>query len=395
MRRIPIAHVVFPRFNAERPVHEFIWEAVRAVEQTRDLDVDVYMPIPVAALRGLGGWSRRRRGAVGWPDGLEESLHALSPSPTLVPFVPVPRRSIESASASVAAHLLRQPRARRPKVVQGSFLDQGGYAATVVARVLGCSSIVVAHGSDVRAARGEIVDAGRRRRAQHALRQAHRVVAVSHRMARDLVQFGVRSEVLPFTSSGARFSVAAVEAKIDPPEVLFVGRVEPQKGVDVLLDAFARLDDRTVNLRLVGPVSSGWDVHQEIATRGLEGRVFVHGEVPQDELPMWYARATCTALLSRAEGLPCVLVESLLMGRPVVATDVGGVRELVTPVNGRLVEREDSLQITEALHELLRAPAHAFAPARVAQSASSFSWEAVGPRLVALTRDVLKISEAR
>lgn len=388
VKRTPVAHVIFPRANPLRPVPEFAWGAVEAIAQTRDFDVTVYMPVPARSFRAFSSWARQARGAAGWPEGLDEALRKLEPRPVLVPFLPVPRRSTESAAAALSAALVKRPRASRPKVIQGSFLDEGGYTASLVGRVLDCPAIVVAHGTDVRAAKGELGEGGKRRRALEAVHRASQVVAVSHRLAQDLALVGARAEVLPFTAKASRFALQAPPK--GAPELLFVGRLSRAKGVDLLLSAFALLPRRDVTLRLVGQGLPDFDVPQAIAQLGLEGRVTITGELDQSALPTVYGRASVVALPSLAEGLPSVLVEALLVGRPVVATDVGGVRELVDGRVGALVTEPGPGPLAQALAETLaRAEAGAFEPAALRAKALPFAWESVGPKLAELTRRLI------
>lgn len=379
--------MIFPRPNLLRPVPEFAWEAVRAHAETDDLDVSVYMPVPVRSIQKLHGRMRARRGAAPWPEGLEEALKALTPQPKLVRYVPVPRRSTEVATAAIAAHLLKGPRASQPAVVHGSFLDEGGYAASQVARVLGGPSVVVAHGTDVRVARG-LADGGinRKRRALHALRDAARVLAVSQDLARELSFLGQHAEVMQFTSRGSMFPLARLSR--GAPELLFVGRVGKPKGVDVLLEAFARVKAEGVTLRLVGPVLPGFDVEAQARALGIADRVFVEGEVAQDALPNHYARASMLVLPSRGEGLPCVAVESLLTGRPVVASAVGGMSELIDDRVGRLVTPEDPAALAAAIDDVL-ANRKEFRSRTLRARAEPLTWEHMGPRLCDVTRSLL------
>ncbi len=382
MRRTPIAHVVFPRLNTLRPVPEFVWDAVQAAAATRDLDVSVLMPVPLGVARKIQGLSRKIRGSNDWPSDLEARLLALSPRPVLVPYLPLPRRSTESAAAAVAAYLVRLPRAGRPRLLQGSFLDEGGYAATAAARVLDCASIIVAHGSDVRAARGELPGIGRTTRALSAVRHASRVVAVSTQLAQELSLVGTRADVVSFTSPAALFPLA-------PPRqgrtILFVGRLSRAKGADLLLEALPRLKHGDARLVFVGPPAD-FDIRSEARRLGIEARVDVLPERARGDLAPLYAEAACLALPSRAEGLPCVLVESLLVGRPVVASEVGGVAELVDDTVGRRFPTENVAALADALDSVL---ATNFVPEQLRARALPFAWESSGPRLLELTRSLL------
>jgi glycosyltransferase involved in cell wall biosynthesis len=356
-------------------VPEFAWEAVLALARTEDLDVDVLMPLPLAQVRSM-----QRR----WPSGIEARLLQLVPRPTLIPYVPIPRRSTESATAAIAAHLMRRPRAGRPRVLHGSFLDEGGFAAAMAGRVLDAPSIVVAHGTDVKAARGLVEGIGRKKRALRAIAAAKRVLAVSSSLAQELALVGARAEVVPFTASAEQFPEAP-RAKKRSPHLLFVGRLSKEKGVDLLLDAFARMESSNARLTLVGADVGEIDLKATIARLGIADRIEVLGELARSELPPLYAAASCLALPSRSEGLPCVVAESLLTGRPVVATDVGGVAELVDDSVGRLVPPEDAGRFAAALDEVL---AQEWDPKALRARALPMTWQKSGPRLAQLTREL-------
>ena len=385
MKRTPVAHVIFPRPSRTRPVLEFAWQAATALTQTPDLDVTILMPVPARALRKAQSWVRGLRGSAGWPEDFDDVLKRLDPQPVLVPYIPMPRRSIESAAIALAAYLVGRPRAGRPQVVQGSFLDEGGYAATTIGRVLEIPTVAVGHGTDVRVARAQVpTGVNRRRRARVALAHADRVIAVSHQLAQELAVLGVRADVLPFTSDAERFILT--EPVEDSAEVLFVGLVGRGKGVDVLIEAFSRVAHPNATLRIVGPNAGDLDVPALIARHGLTDRVTLEREVSQDELPHRYHRAACLVLPSRGEGLPCVVVESLLSGRPVVATAVGGIDELVDDDVGALVPNLRPDQLAKAIDDVLD---RRFDGRALRRRAMPYTWQTTGPQLVDLTRKLL------
>ena len=391
MKRTPVAHVVFPRSSALRPVHEFAWDAVRAVADTADLDVTVLVPVPARVMRTAQSASRQRRGARPWPRDLDACLAELTPRPVLVPYIPIPRRSVESATAAVAAALVVRPRASRPQVVQGSLLDEGGYAATRIAHAVGARSIVAAHGSDVCAALGNGLDRGRTRRARAALSAADRVVAMSHEMAQRLARAGRKAHVLPFFASQERFTLAQVPRVA--PEILFVGRLARARGVDTLLEAFARLAHPKATLRLVGHDERDFDVGDSIERFGLRERVIVHGEAPYADLPSLYAAAHLTVVPSRGQGALRTVVESLLVGRPVVATARCGIREIIREDNGEVVPSLEAASLARAMDRVLRlATEGVFMPERLRRTVAPIAWENSTPRLCRLTRELLAAS---
>jgi glycosyltransferase involved in cell wall biosynthesis len=392
VRRTPVAHVVFPRPNALRPVTEFAWDAVRVIASARGVDLEVLMPVPMRSARRLQGLSRTARGAKTWPEDLDEILARLEPKPTLVPYPPVPFRSIESATAALGAALVARRRASRPALIQGSFLDEAGFAAALAARAIGASSIAVAHGSDVRMARKvNGADRGRSRRALKALQDSNEVVAVSQELASEIALLGRKAEVIRFTVDPSRFTESSMPA--GSPLLLFVGRVSRAKGVDLLLQALTLMDRKDARLRLVGPETSEIDARLEAKRLGIEDRVEVIGEVMQADLQSHYGAASCLVHPSRSEGLPCVLVEALLCGRPVIATDVGGTGELVNDRTGRLVPGEDPAALAKAIDEVIgERDRGGWRPSTLRELAEPFSWEAMGPKLTALTLRLIGVA---
>ncbi|MCC7381541.1 MAG: glycosyltransferase [Deltaproteobacteria bacterium] len=383
MRRTPIAHLVFPRPNLLRPVSEFAWDAAAVMAAERGFDLEVLMPVPVEAARRLASLSRGLRGATPWPEGFDARLVELEPKPTLVPYLPLPRRSIEAATAAVSALLVARRRAQRPAVLHGSFLDEGGFVAAMAARAIGASSIAVAHGTDVEMARSVAGgDGGRRRRALATLKHASEIIAVSQHLAGQVALLGRTAEIIRFTVRPERFAVTRPPA--GSPELLFVGRLSKAKGVDVLLEALPRLARRDARLSLIGAATGELDVAEEARRLEITDRVQILGELAHEALPAHYQRCSLLVLPSRREGFGNVMVEALLSGRPVVATDSGGPAELITPHNGRLVPPGDPAALARAIDEVL-ARRDAFQPEALRSSAEPFTWKEMAPKLARLT----------
>jgi glycosyltransferase involved in cell wall biosynthesis len=389
VRRTPIAHILFPKPNPVRPVPEFAWDAAEILSHFRELDVEIIVPVPAAPFRPLQRWGRLLRGGSAWSDEVGEALHALMPKPHLIHFVPVPGRSIESATAAVAAHLVARARAGRPALIQGSFLDSGGYLAAQVGRAVGCPSVAVAHGTDVRMARKvDGWEAGRHRRAMRALSRATEVVAISSTMAEDIALLGRKARVINYTARPDAFTLAPPAPS--PNRLLFVGRLSREKGVDLLLEAMTRLGRRDVHLDLVGPTVPGFDAARAVEQHRLTERVRIRHEMPREHISELYAESTAVVLPSRAEGLSCVLVEALLVGRPVITTDVGASRELVNERVGALVSPDAPEELAAAIARVLESADNAdWDPKSLREHALPFSWDANAETLRALTRELI------
>lgn len=140
------------------------------------------------------------------------------------------------------------------------------------------------------------------------------------------------------------------------PRVLCVGRLFPEKGQSVLLHAFAELADRGVDaeLELVGYGPSEERLKRLSEDLGLTDRVSFAGAVGQDAVAGHYRAASVFCLPSFYEGIPVVLMEAMASRRPVVATAVAGLRELVCDgETGLLVAPGRSDELADALQRLL------------------------------------------
>ncbi|HZO13549.1 MAG TPA: glycosyltransferase, partial [Polyangiaceae bacterium] len=148
-------------------------------------------------------------------------------------------------------------------------------------------------------------------------------------------------------------------------QILFVGRLEPQKGTGELLGAFERLQASRPDVRLVmigdGPSRAA---HERVA-RDLP--VSFVGWQPHDSIGRWLAASDVLALPSWAEGTPNVVLEALASGRPVVATRVGGIPDVICDKRlGELVAPHSVDALCDALDRVLSRAHDAQAIARIA-----------------------------
>jgi D-inositol-3-phosphate glycosyltransferase len=181
------------------------------------------------------------------------------------------------------------------------------------------------------------------------------------------------------------------------PVLLYVGRLDPFKGPDVLLQAAAMMEEEAQVLIVGGKLSGDKELDQlrELARRlNICQRVHFLGARPQQELPMIYSAADVTVVPSYHESFGLAAVESLACCTPVVATRAGG---LVTVVRhgetGYLVQRCPGF-FAERLDSLLRNPevlAQMQAAAR--PSVLQYSWKHVADQMLDVYEDV--VSEAR
>lgn len=157
----------------------------------------------------------------------------------------------------------------------------------------------------------------------------------------------------------SRFAPTPRDEREGPLRVLFVGRLVPEKGPDVLLQAVTALLAEGVEVELV--VAGGGALADDLAQQREESAAAEHiqllGPVGQDDIRDWYAWADVFCLPSYAEGVPVVLMEALAMEVPVVTTRIAGIPELVEDgVNGLLVEPGHPGDVVRALRTLATDP---------------------------------------
>ncbi len=287
---------------------------------------------------------------------------------------PTSFRDFGLADGGIAAGLRRKPwlappvlasmvaatrrAARAADLVHAHWLQVG-----LAAMLSGRPYVLTLHGTDVELARRS------KRLAGAILRRARGVICVSSALADSARALGALDpQVIP---NGVELP-SEIGVEETPPHVLFAGRLSAEKGVEDLIDAAVGLDVRIVG---DGP---------------LRDRVpSATGFVSRSELSQLYARAAVVCGPSRREGFGMVAAEALAHARPVVATRVGGLVDLVMHrETGLLVPPRDPAALRSALDELL---ADAGLRARLGRTGrdhvgSYCDWDAVTTRLLDVYR---------
>lgn len=166
-------------------------------------------------------------------------------------------------------------------------------------------------------------------------------------------------------------ATAPTALPLDPPTLLCLGRLVADKGFDLAIRALAALRSRVPSVRLVvagdGPARAS--LAEEAAALGVADAVEFAGWVPPERVPDLLNRATVVLMPSRwQEAFGLVALQAAQMARPVVATDVGGLPEIVRHGRtGLVVPPESPPAIADAVHVLLRDPGRARALGRAAR----------------------------
>lgn len=171
------------------------------------------------------------------------------------------------------------------------------------------------------------------------------------------------------------------------PSLLFFGRVTHYKGVDTLLDAMPAVWERLPEVTLT-VAGSGETLEHEVLA---DPRVTLRAEhVPESAVSELYADSTCVVLPYRQASQSGVGSEAKQHGRPVIATAVGGLPDLIGPDCGRLVPPEDPAALAEAIVEVVTTPGLAKELGRrAAASVQDAGWKSVGAQTLAAYRRYL------
>jgi phosphatidyl-myo-inositol alpha-mannosyltransferase len=201
--------------------------------------------------------------------------------------------------------------------------------------------------------------------------------------------------VLPNGVDAARFAAAEpLPDLVDPdrPLVLFVGRLEPRKGLAVLIRGFLRLRATVPRARLCVVGEGPERVRcQEMVPPSIRPDVLFVGRVGHAELPRYHASADLfVSPATGGESFGIVLLEAMAAGLPVVASDIPGYRTVMKDARqGRLVRPDDGVALAEAMESLLgNDKLRTAMAAEGRETAARYAWPVVGRQIGELYREV-------
>jgi glycogen synthase len=218
----------------------------------------------------------------------------------------------------------------------------------------------LAHTLDCPGPRARLLRAVGGRLEAHGVRRADAAITLTRRLAAVLEAHGTPRDHVHVIPSGVRPAEFAAGRRPDPlaelarPRVVFVGRLAPQKGVETLLEAAARLP--RIALGIVGDGPQREALERQATALGLASRVTFTGFRPHDDVPAVLAGADVLVVPSRYEELGTVLLEGMQAGVPIVASDVGGIAEAIGPA-GLLVPPGRPDALARAIDDIAHDPA--------------------------------------
>lgn len=306
------------------------------------------------------------------------------------PYLRLPGLNPARDAAAVVTAVLplaRRLHAEKPfDMIDAQFFWPDGPAAMMIAEALGLPFSVKARGADVHywptvKGCGALI--------REAAQKANGLLAVSEAIKADVAALGADPRKIMVHRTGidrSLFGVASepradLRQRIDLPTdcalLLSVGALIPRKGQVFAIEALTQIP--RARLAIIGAGEDRGMLQRRAQELGIADQVHFLGPLPHCDIARHVQAADICVLPSSSEGIANAWIESLACGTPLVITDIGSAREVLTsPVAGRIVPRQASA-IAEACRDLLANP-----PARedVAAVVADYSWERNGRALV-------------
>ena len=300
------------------------------------------------------------------PDEAEVDLTGIDLPLRRVPSLARPIRPLADARAFAA--IVQAIREHRPQIIHSHLSKAGLIARSAGLATSSAARVHTFHGTVFGGYFGDRTSGAIVRAERFLGARSSRVIALSELQRAELVEHRIappdRIRIVPLGLDLGRFGGLdrdAARATLGEPAdaflVVAIGRLVPIKRIDRLVRAFGVLAERVpaARLAIVGDGAERPRLEAQVADLGLAGRVRFAGW--QSDTPAWHAAADVVALSSDREGTPLTLIEAAAAGRPVVATAVGGVADVVDDGRtGFVVEPDDEASLAERLERLALDP---------------------------------------
>lgn len=277
-----------------------------------------------------------------------------------------------------------------PDVLHAHFF-LAGVPAVLIGRLARLPVVLTEHWSIFLPEDPMLLTAAMRRSAAFAFRNADVVLPVSEALENGIESHGLKARRFEVVRNVVDTALFQLGSDARNGRLLAVGSFYPAKGYDTLLATVAHLvrAGAKVALDIVGDGPQRAECEALARSLGIEDNVSFHGLLAKPAVARMMREAELLVLSSRYDNNPCVVMEALACGLPVVATAVGGVPELIDDSNGRLAKPEDPESMATAIRTAL-GKIDSFDRAAVSNAACTrYGTETIAAQLAAVYASVI------
>ncbi|MFC1826882.1 glycosyltransferase [Thermodesulfobacteriota bacterium] len=300
--------------------------------------------------------------------------------------------------------LIKLTRKIKPDVIHAHWILPQGFIAALAQKITGVPYIVTTHGGDIYGLQGRFATALKR----YALHNAAHVTVVSKDIQQtieekfgediltDVISMGVDSQLF---HPDRKNSALREKYKISGPFLLFVGRLTEKKGARYLIEAMPAVLKHfpKSKLLIIGTGEQDQELISLSESLGVKSRLFFAGAIPNNKLPVYFATAdifigpSVTAQDGDTEGFGLTFVEAAMSGCIVVASDVGGISDIIEDgETGYLVREKDPAAIADTLCIILKQidALSDIRPATRQKMISQFDWQVIAEKYRKVLSDI-------
>ena len=404
MAKILVTTSTFPRWADDTEPARFVFDLSRQIAQYHQ--VIVLAPhAPGAAyhetLEGLDVW----RFPYFWP----HRLQALCNGGGILPAIRsglLPKCQVPFLFLNELYWLNHMVRRFRIDLINSHWMIPQGFTTAVLKkRFPDIPHLLTVHSSDVHALR-RLPTGGLASR--FIINSADQVVTVSrflHQMLETLVGREVDTRILPMGVNTAAFTRPVDRAAYfqkhdlaDKPTILYVGKLMKVKGVSTLIQAMRQVRVACdAQLLIAGTGGLQCALEREVQTLSLNDHIRFLGPLPHDQLADLYNACDVVVVPSivtdrgETEGMPTVILEAMAAGRPVVASDVGGISDVVVDKkNGFLVPHKDPHALADRLVRVLNHDVSVPMRDQARKTAHQYDWQQIGQVYDEMIRNLVR-----
>ena len=255
-----------------------------------------------------------------------------------------------------------------PDIIHGQHLWTLSGVSSVIAETFKIPLVVTCHGTDIIGINNEKekgINWGTEW-AHEAYKYASNIITISNDNMKLLEKEFGKDDKVKLIKNGINTDIFYKDDNLTRKDVLnefgikddydnvisFVGKLTEIKGVDTLLEALAINNDKNLLTLIAGDGELREDLEKQVKDLNLENVIFL-GNLPQDKLQKIYNIVDCSIVPSRKEAFGLVAAEALACGAPVIATNIGGLSEIVTSDLGMLIEMNDSQELAKDIKKII------------------------------------------